>query len=194
MDTGSSSDVAAATLVVTRDRTPTLGRGRLICIDGPGGSGKSTLAAAIAGVTPAHVVHMDDLYDGWHGLSRVADQLDSLLRPLARGRPGTYRRYDWDTDAYAEKVTVPPTDLLVLEGVGSGSREHADLCTVLVWVNAPSDLRLKRGLTRDGEHLRAQWLRWRRDEEELFAREQTEARADVVVDGTGAATARPTTI
>ncbi len=189
MGTGSSSDVAALVLDLARDRAPTLGQARLICLDGPGGSGKTTLAAALVSRAPAHVVHMDDLYDGWDGLPRVGDQLDGLLRPLAQGVPGRYRRYDWVSRGFAETVTVPPTGLIVLEGVGSGSRAQADLCTVLVWVSAPPGLRLDRGLARDGQHLRDQWLQWRVDEEAHFAREGTEGRADVVVDGTGAAPA-----
>jgi hypothetical protein len=52
-------------------------------------------------------------------------------------------------------------------------------------VTAPSDLRLARGVARDGEHLREQWLQWRRDEEVHFAIEETQQRADMVVDGTG---------
>lgn len=181
------SAVARRLLDLASARPPTLGSGRLVCVDGPGGSGKSTLAAAIAGLAPGAVVlHMDHLYDGWAGLAQVTDQLDTLLPPLARGESGCYRRYDWHAEAYAETVPVAPAALLVLEGVGSGSSAHADLCTLLVWVTAPSVLRLERGLARDGEHLRQQWGSWMRQERDLFARERTADRADVVVDGTGA--------
>lgn len=171
-----------------RSRPATLGDGRLVCVDGPAGSGKTSLGRAVvsAAGSGARLVHMDDLYEGWSGLATVGDPLGSLLRPLAAGSPGTYRRYDWHVAAFAETVTVPPSSLLVVEGVGSGLRAYADLCTVLVWVTAPWDLRLARGIERDGEHLREHWLRWRHDEEELFAREGTAQRADVLVDGTGA--------
>jgi len=166
-------------------RPPTLGTGRLVCVDGPAGAGKTTLALALARLTGARVVHMDDLYDGWSGLPRVADQLDGLLRPLTEGRPGHYRRYDWHTGAFAETVEVQPANLLVLEGVGSGSRAHADLVTALVWVEAPHDLRMRRGIERDGEAFAPHWERWAAAEAEHFAHEDTRARADVVVDGTG---------
>jgi len=138
---------------------------------------------------------MDDLYDGWTGLDRVADQLETVLRPLAEGRSGRYRRFDWDAGAYAETVEVPVPDagpgaggLLVLEGVGSGSRICADLHTVLVWIEAPIDVRLRRGLDRDGEELREQWLAWQVAEQAHFERDATRARADLVLDGTAART------
>jgi uridine kinase len=185
-----SSDISAdaqAVLELTLGRSPTLGAGRLIAIDGPAGSGKTSLAAAIAALAPgARVVHMDDLYAGWSGLRRVTEQLDPLLRPLAAGESGRYRRFDWHADAFAETVPVPPVPLLILEGVGSGSSAHAGLVTTLVWVSAPHDLRMRRGIERDGDAFAPYWEQWARDEAELFAREQTEARADVHLDGTGA--------
>lgn len=172
-----------AAVEVALSRPPTLGAGRLIAVDGPAGSGKTTLATAVFETFPGcRVVHMDDLYDGWSGLPRVADQLDTLLRPLAEGRPGTYRRYDWDAGRYAETVVVDPVDLLVLEGVGSGSAAHADLVTVLVWVTAPEALRLERGLARDGSAYEPQWRQWLLDEAAHFARERTRDRADLVVE------------
>lgn len=185
MATVTPSDVAATAVRRTRSLPATLGSGRLICVDGPAGSGKTTLARAISDLTGAPVVHMDALYDGWEGLPRIADQLDSLLLPLAADQPGHHLRYDWDLEQYVGTVTVEPGPLLVLEGVGSGSRAHAGLCTLLVWVEAPADLRLARGLDRDGTLLEDRWRQWMCDEAEHFAREGTRDRADLVVDGTG---------
>lgn len=167
-------------------RPPTLGAGRLVCVDGPAGSGKTTLAAALSHRTGAAVVHLDDLYDGWRGLPRVDHQLGGLLRPLAEGRPGQYRRFDWDADRYAETVVVAPAPLLILEGVGAGSPGHADLITVLAWVEAPHDLRLQRGLERDGPSLADHWRSWAVDEAARFARDRTRDRSDVLMDGAGA--------
>jgi len=178
--------VARAVVDLALSRPPTLGEGRLVCVDGPAGSGKTTLAAAVLGCRPdARVVHMDDLYDGWEGLPRVADQLPALLTPLARGEVGRYQRYDWHAGRYAEEVPVEPAPLLVVEGVGSGARSVAGLVTVLVWVSAPRELRRVRGLARDGDAMAPAWDRWMRAEAAHLARERTEARADVLVDGTG---------
>ncbi len=179
-------------LTLLGERPATLGGARLLCIDGPGGSGKTTLARAVAERTGAHVVHMDDLYDGWSGLPRVDAQVATLLRPLAEGRPGRYRHYDWDADAWAGTVEVDhpgPGGLLVLAGGASGSRACAARPTGLVWVEAPRDVRRARGLARDGAHLREVWLGWQASEDEHFAHERTRERADLVVSGTAS---RPT--
>ncbi|MSZ76108.1 MAG: 4-amino-4-deoxy-L-arabinose transferase [Actinobacteria bacterium] len=166
-------------------RPATLGAGRLLCLDGAAGSGKTTLSAAVHELTGARVVHLDDLYAGWSGLGEIDEQLATLLEPLGRGEPGHYRRYDWHRRAWAETVIVEPAALLVLEGVGCGAARFAALQTLLVWVTAPPDLRLTRGLERDGIELQPQWTTWMREEERVFARERTHERADIVVDGTG---------
>ena len=173
---------AAGILQRLRSRDPTLGGGRLLCLDGPSGAGKTTLAAAVARLaTDAHVVHMDDLYDGWEGLPRVDEQLGTLLRPLAAGSPGHYRRFDWHLGAYAETVEVTPGPLLVLEGVGAWSPSFADLVTLLVWVDAPAEVRLARAISRDGAGLADRLRQWAADEQEHFIRTGVRDRADLAL-------------
>ena len=75
--------------------------------------------------------------------------------------------------------------VLVLEGCGSARREAETLVVLTVWVEAPPELRLERGLARDGEAARPHWERWMRDEAEHFARERTAERADVRLDAFG---------
>jgi uridine kinase len=164
---------------------PTLGPGRLVCIDGPAGSGKTTLAEALVEAVPgARVVHCDELLEGWPGLPGLAATIEALLAPLAAGEAGQWRRWDWIADGWAEVHTVEPGGLLVLEGVGSWSPRIAALVGVLTWVEAGAAERLARGLARDGEGMRRRWEQWRRDEDALFARFGTRAHADVLVDTT----------
>jgi uridine kinase len=176
----------AAVLAHLAAQPPLLGEGRLLCIDGPAGAGKTTLAAAVAEATGARVLHMDDHYEGWQGLGDAPARIrDEILAPLAAGVPGLYRRYDWDRRAFAELHAVEPSDLLVIEGVGSGSRELAAYRATLVWVTADADLRLERGLTRDGEAAREDWLRWMDDEQAHFTEHGTPEAADLRVDASG---------
>jgi uridine kinase len=173
----SAADVLAHAL----SRPATLGSGRLVCVDGPAGSGKTTLAGEVAELADAPVVHLDDLYPGWDGLFAVDPVVLGVLGPLGEGRHGSYRRYDWLAGEYQETHDVAPAPLLVLEGVGAGNRAWQQLVTTLVWVEAPPEVRLARGLARDGEAMQEHWLAWTRDEERLFRTEGTRARADLVV-------------
>ena len=126
---------------------------------------------------------MDDLFEGWSGLGTIDAQLEGLLRPLAIGADGSYRRFDWEIGEFAETVVVAPVPMLVLEGVGSGASAFADLQTVLVWVDAPYDVRMARGIDRDGEAFAPHWEQWARDEAAVFARERTRERAAIRIDG-----------
>jgi energy-coupling factor transporter ATP-binding protein EcfA2 len=181
----SPPEVARLVVDLASSRPPTLGDGRLICVDGPAGSGKSTLAAEIAALTGAQVVHMDDLMDGWGGLVSTGPQVSSILDPLAAGRPGSYRHFNWHVGRFDRVDVVPVADWLVIEGVGSGNPVADPLVTVLVWVEAGGDLRLARGLERDGVDMEPHWRQFMVDEADLFAAHGTRERADVLVDGTG---------
>jgi uridine kinase len=174
--------VAAEVLGLALSRPPSLGTGRLVMVDGPAGSGKSTLAAEIGRQGGAEVLQTDEMLEGWGGLPGLPRTLGHVLETLAEGCPATWRRWDWLAGRWGEEAVVEPGDLLVVEGSGAWAPAHAALVTTLVWVEAPSDVRLRRGLARDGEEMRPQWEQWRRDEDEVHTRCGTRAAADVVVD------------
>jgi uridine kinase len=184
--TGSPSDAADLILSLASARPATLGAGRLICVDGPAGSGKTTLGAELAERTGAQLIHADDLMDGWRGLDDVGRQLAAMVEQLSAGRPGSYQHFDWQHHRYDRTVPVPAGPWLVVEGVGSGAAAIAPYITVLVWTEVDEELRLSRGMERDGEEMREHWLVFMDDERALFARDRTRERADVLVDGTGA--------
>lgn len=180
------SDAVAVVVALTRAAQPRLGPVRLVCVDGPAGSGKSTLAGRVGAALDAPVLHLDDLLAGWSGLEGVWDRLAAqVLDPLAAGRPGRYQRYDWVAGAFAEWHDVPVPDVLVLDGCGSARTAADPVAAVKVWVEAARDLRLSRGLARDGVDARDNWVAWMRSEQEHFTRERTRERADVHVDAVG---------
>lgn len=179
-----SPDHARRVLDFAALRAPTLGAARLICIDGPAGSGKTTLARQIQELAPeAQVLHTDDLLDGWRGLPRMPATLATLMHPLSLGQPSAYRRFDWSTLTRAEEHLLHPGGLIVVEGVSCASIPH-QFITALVWVEVSDDVRVQRGLLRDGVEMAWHWQQWMRDEVEHFAAYPTKARADVIIDGT----------
>jgi energy-coupling factor transporter ATP-binding protein EcfA2 len=172
--------------------TPTLGRSRLVCIDGPAGSGKTTLAGQLRDALQkrsgwqVQVLHMDDFYRGWTGLDdELTGRIEAqVLAALRRQLPARYQRYDWERAAFTEWHDVPVGPALILEGVGSGAIRFADSTTLLMWVEAPAEVRLARGVSRDGEPLREEWVRWMRLEAAFAATNRTRERADILLDGT----------
>ncbi len=183
----SGSDAVAATLRPMVLSAPVrLGRTRLVCVDGPAGSGKTSTAAALeaalqAGGHEVRVVHMDDLYEGWTGLDAALEQrlVDQVVEPLAAGRPGRWQRYDWTRSRFAEWHDLPPPRLLLLEGCGSGALDHSAYVSLLVWVEADRDTRLRRGIERDGPQVEPLWRAWMDREDVHFDRNRTRQRADV---------------
>lgn len=180
------ADVLDLILEVVAEAPAGLGGMRLICVDGPAGSGKTTLADQLGRALPAQVIHMDDLYPGWTGLAEGAQKLHEwVLEPLAHGVPGRYRRYDWPLGLYAERHTVPLADTLVVEGCNSAALTTAPYSPVIIWVEAEDDVRLERGMLRDGDGARDQWTTWMVEERRLYAEHRTAERSHVRLDGSG---------
>ena len=137
---------------------PTLGTGRLVCIDGPAGSGKTTLAGALRGRRAGRAASCTatSCCRAGAGCPAWPPPSPTLLAPLAAGEVGRWRRWDWLADDWAETHAVEPGGLLVLEGVGSWSPAIADLVGVLVWVEADArPAAAIAGIARDGEAMRA---------------------------------------
>lgn len=160
---------------------------RIIGIDGPSGSGKSTLARAVALQLDCPVIELDD-FVSWGDLSGWWPRFDEqVLTPLLAGSDAHYQRRDWAGDEFGASLgewrTVPWHPLVVVEGVTATRRESVGRLSLAVWVEAPDDLRLARGLARDGDDHRKLWEDWMPREAEFFATDRTRARADVIVPG-----------
>jgi uridine kinase len=158
----------------------------LVAIDGFGGAGKSSLAATIAAQLPrATVVHTDDFAFGWEFGWDWGRFREQILHPILAGRPARYRRFDWPTQRLADWHEVPKdTDVLVLEGVSATRSELGAPWDVTVWVDAPRDTRLQRGLERDGSGALPLWDKWMADEDSWGALERPADRCDFIFDGT----------
>lgn len=162
---------------------PRLGSTRLVAVDGPGGAGKSTLAAKLAVACDATLLHTDD-FASWDNQIDWWPRLEQqILKPIAEGRAGRYQRYDWNTRALSEWHELVPPEVLILEGVSSARAEVRDRLSLSIWVDTPADIRLARGLERDGAGALPTWQRWMTAEDTHFATDRTRDHADVIVSG-----------
>ncbi|HET8741744.1 MAG TPA: hypothetical protein VFM41_03925 [Gaiella sp.] len=148
-------------------------------IGGRGGAGKSTLAARVAS---AQVVGTDEFWDGdGFDLERLRAE---VFVPLLAGREARYASWNWDARRSGGERRVSPVGVIVVEGVCALHRMFRDAYDVRVWVDAPYEVRLARGVARDGEDARATWVeRWMPAEDRYVERDDPVSCADVVVDG-----------
>jgi uridine kinase len=193
-------------------RPPRLGRVRLVAIDGPSGAGKTTFAARLAralqgasrlryaaaeqcasrlryaAAVPAEtaIVPTDAFLDGWAEPRSVWPALRSqVLDPLAAGRPGAYRRYDWTSRRFGdETIPVAVPAVLIVEGVTSACRDVRAELSLSVFVTGDAVVRTGRTLARDGADIAPALRNWQSAETMYFQAERTADVADVVVDGT----------
>ena len=176
----------------------------LVAVDGCGGAGKTELATRLSRTLEAtgrraEVIHMDDFYlpsalrpAGDTKMKTVGANFDwqrlreKVLMPLRAGREANYAVYDWGTDTLVERRTVPAGTIVIVEGVCSSRKEIYAYYDLRVWVECPRELRLHRGIERDGEHNRAQWeLDWMPDEDRYVEQHRPHESADMMVSGTG---------
>lgn len=156
----------------------------LVGIGGHGGAGKSTLATTIAAVVPhTQVVATDSFWDGsGFDLQRLRQ---AVLDPLLAGTAVAYDEWDWAGKRLRPGREVHPGGVVIVEGVCALHQMFRADLAVRVWVDAPYDVRLERGVARDGEDARSTWVDvWMPNEEAYVRRDDPVACAHLVVDGT----------
>jgi uridine kinase len=150
-------------------------------IGGRGGAGKSTLASRVEG---AQIVSTDEFWDGaGFDLSRLRVE---VFDPLVTSRTAEFASWDWTGKRPGPRRRVTPEGIVVVEGVCALHRMFRDDYDVRIWVEAPYEVRLARGIERDGEAARATWVEhWMPMEDRYVARDDPVSCADVVIDGSG---------
>lgn len=166
---------------------------RLVGVDGCGGAGKSTFAQRLSeagGGWP--VVHTDDFASHAEPMQWWPRMLRDVVGPLLRGEPARFHPYDWVARTFAAtEIVVAPAPIVVIEGVGATRAAWRDRLALRVWIETARDVRLARGIARDGEQLREFWADWMRAEDGYVAEEDPQAYADLVVDGNPDAPSSP---
>jgi uridine kinase len=151
----------------------------LLAIDGPAGAGKTTLAAKLEAELSLHstvtVIHMDDLYNGWHNAlgQALTDVLQKITTAHLSGVEFEIDVFNWHLMKFDHTQKIAPTDLLILEGVGAAQEVVRTAGAVTYWLDIQPEIGLQRVLQRDGSHLEAQMRQWQIDQDKHFASDQT---------------------
>jgi uridine kinase len=159
----------------------------IIAIDGPAGAGKTTLAheifLALSPKMSVNVIHMDDLYDGWD--NALTDDLTQILKYLVlkhqSQESANLARYNWATNSFDANEVVTPSDLLVLEGVGSGDKSLQDQFAALIWIDIDPEIGVKRVIERDGPGVSIQMQKWLGTQQQYFSQHSTREKADFIL-------------
>jgi uridine kinase len=176
---------------ILESRPRRAGLTKVIGIDGHGGSGKSTLAARLGEGLGAEIVHTDDFASWENPKDWWPLLIGHIFEPLKLGvRTLNYPRSQWWPGHKPEPVVDQAvTEALILEGVGSLRREFRQFLSVAIFVDAPREVCIERGITRDAamgtkEEVLERWNRWFDDELGYMARDEPARFADMVLDGT----------
>ena len=155
---------------------------RIVAVDGPGGAGKSSLASQLARELDAPIIHTDDFASWENPVDWWPELIARALEPLVAGKPACYRPTSWGREERAV-VRIEPAPFVVLEGVTASRQSFRRYLAYSIWIETPRDLRLERGLERDGPHARALWEQWMEDEDRYIERERPAEHADRVLRG-----------
>ena len=168
---------------------------RIIAVDGRSGAGKSTLAEKLhLLIHSSFVLSTDDV--AWNfSMFDWADVLaEHVIDPVRDGRSVSYQPPGWLAHGRTGSITIPAgRHTLIIEGVGAGQRALRHLLDAVIWVQSDRDAARTQGIARDvalGQHggrteSEAFWDEWMTAELPFLEDQQTWARADFIVGGTG---------
>jgi uridine kinase len=158
----------------------------IVLIDGRAGSGKSTFAEKLQqqlfrdGESAPRVIHMDNIFEGWEGLSLGSDYMVRfILNPLARKDTASWQDWSWVKNERSSWREFSGGTPLIVEGCGAlteRSKEHAYLS---LWLEASEETRRARWIERE-RHL-DKFDFWAAQELDFYAREKSQSLADLVI-------------
>lgn len=157
----------------------------IILIDGRAGSGKSTLAAKLQnelfkqGESMPRVIHMDDLYEGWQGLSLGAEYLQRIiLNPLLTKKSSNWQEYNWQSEQRERWREFSGGTPLIVEGCGSLNQYTSTFANIRIWLEVDEETRRRRWQERDGDTFDQYFDIWAAQELDFIAKEKSPTLAD----------------
>lgn len=177
-----------------------------IAIDGPSGSGKSTLARQLCQHFPdSLLLEVEEWAAGWEDLAGAVTRLTKVvedLRAAAEFSPldsraasadlgtsplatdpnpaptlVTTSRWDWQKNSWRKAEKLYPAPLTFLTGCASAALP-VDL---IIWIEAPEDIRRARTARRDSYNWSSYWDIWAEQEAEIAARFHSRENADFIL-------------
>lgn len=156
----------------------------VIAIDGCGGAGKSTFAASLSGLlNDCPIIHTDDFASWEIPFDWYPRMLEQVMVPLSENLAARFQRFDWPTSQLVEWRWVFPQAFVLIEGVSATREEFKPFLAFSIYVETDRETRLRRGLQRDGEETKQQWIGWMKDEDDYLERDDPIASADLIVSG-----------
>ena len=158
----------------------------IILIDGRAGSGKSTFAEKLQqqlfrdGESAPRVIHMDNIFEGWEGLALGSDYMVRfILQPLARRETASWQDWSWVKNQRSSWREFSGGTPLIVEGCGSLTERSNELADISIWLEASEETRRERWIQRE-RHLE-KFDFWAAQELDFYAREKSQALADLIV-------------
>ena len=109
--------------------------------------------------------------------------MEQVLEPLRHNHVAHFQKFDWQANQLGQWETVNPCSVVILEGVSSSRSEFRPYLSFAIYIETDRDLRLKRGLERDGEAALPLWQQWMAEEDEYVLRDKPQKYADLVLSG-----------
>jgi len=164
-----------------------VGKTHIIAIDGPAGAGKTTLAMQISQALSSRfsieVVHMDDLYNGWDGAlgENLTELLSKIIVAQKKSQNFLLPHFDWIAHKYSDPRDLKPSQILILEGVGSARAIVRNSATTTIWIEVDRTIGIERVIARDGEEIESQMKQWLIDQEIYFTSDKTRESAQFIL-------------
>lgn len=107
---------------------------------------------------------------------------DQVLEPLANDKRSIYQIYNWPSDILGEWNIVTPGGIVIIEGVYSTRKELRDFYDYKIYVYCSREVRLERGIERDGELARNMWENnWMVAEDKYIKEHKPAEQAELVI-------------
>lgn len=189
-------DTQTQTIITRIKAMASPGHTTIFAIDGRCASGKTSYAGELSSLLGCPVIHMDDFFlrveqrtpERYAEPGGNVDRerfYQEVLCPLKEHRGFSYQRFDCAKMELADFVTVPVSDMVIVEGSYSLHPDLRDAYDLSVFLTVAAEKQLERILKRSNEEkLKMFQKKWIPLEESYFSAFEPEKYADFVRDTT----------